>query len=171
MSSSAPRPIRATPPPATPGAARASRARSPMRRPATTAMPARRRIRVIGAPASGAIRSAARRRTSATRPGRVIRAPAGARTRRSPTARPGTAVAGVRVSLLGHGEYGWTRTRSDGMFDLVVNGGGLFTVRYAKAGFLTADRQVTVPWEAYAVLPAVVLSAHDPAVTTVDLAA
>ena len=34
-----------------------------------------------------------------------------------------------------------------------------------------ADRQVTVPWEAYAVLPTVILIAHDPAVTSVDLTA
>jgi hypothetical protein len=55
------------------------------------------------------------------------------------------------------------------MFDLVVNGGGVLTVRYEKAGFLPVDRQVTVPWESYAVLPQAVMIAHDPTVTTVDL--
>jgi len=35
------------------------------------------------------------------------------------------------------------------MFDIAVNGGGLLTVNYEKAGYLSAQRQVQVPWQDY----------------------
>ncbi len=85
--------------------------------------------------------------------------------------RDGTGVSGVRASLVGHPELGWTRTRSDGRFDLVVNGGGSLTVRLAKTGLLPVDRQVDVPWQDYVNLPDVVMLAKDTATTAVDLSA
>ena len=57
------------------------------------------------------------------------------------------------------------------MFDLAVNGGGQLTITYSKAGLLSAQRQLTVPWQDYSLLPDVVLIAADPQVTTVNLAA
>jgi hypothetical protein len=54
---------------------------------------------------------------------------------------------GVTVSILGHPELGQTQTRVDGVFDLAVNGGGSLTVDYRMAGYLPAQRQVTVPWQ------------------------
>jgi hypothetical protein len=53
------------------------------------------------------------------------------------------------------------------MFDLVVNGGALYTVRYAKADALPAQRQVTTPWQEYALLPDVALVPLDARVTTI----
>jgi Right handed beta helix region/Putative metal-binding motif len=85
--------------------------------------------------------------------------------------RDGQPLSGVTITILHHAEFGQTLSRADGMFDLVVNGGGPLTVNYHKAGFLSAQRQLTVPWQNYAWLPDVVLVSVDPQVTTVDLTA
>lgn len=83
----------------------------------------------------------------------------------------GTSLPGVHISILDHPELGQTRTRADGMFDLVVNGGGWLTVNYTKTGFLSSQRKVEAPWQDYAWLPDVVLLQPDPNVTLVDLTA
>src|SRR5262249_23606762 len=63
------------------------------------------------------------------------------------TDRSGAPLPGVTITVLHHPEFGQTLSRADGMFDLAVNGGGLLTVTYQQAGLLTAQRQVTVPWQ------------------------
>ncbi|MDE2179981.1 MAG: tandem-95 repeat protein [candidate division NC10 bacterium] len=83
----------------------------------------------------------------------------------------GTPLPGVVVSILNHPELGQTQSRSDGWFDLVVNGGGLLTVKYENAGYLPAQRQVQAPWQDFVVLPDVVMIPRDTQATTVDLAA
>jgi RHS repeat-associated protein len=83
--------------------------------------------------------------------------------------REGAPLSGVRITVLGHPELGQTLSRGDGLFDLVVNGGGLLTVDYEKAGFLPAQRQVQAPWRDYAWLPEVVLIPADPRVSAIDL--
>jgi hypothetical protein len=85
--------------------------------------------------------------------------------------RDGTPLPRVAVTVLGHPEFGSTLTRADGMFDLVVNGGGLLTVQYVKDGYLNAQRQVEAPWQDYAWLPDVVLVQADAQVTAIDLTA
>jgi RHS repeat-associated protein len=80
-----------------------------------------------------------------------------------------TPLLGVTITILNHPEFGQTLSRADGMFDLAVNGGGLLTVEYQKAGYLPARRQVQAPWQDYAFLPDVVLIALDSQVTTIDL--
>jgi YD repeat-containing protein len=85
--------------------------------------------------------------------------------------RNGAPLPGVTIAILNHPELGQTLSRADGMFDLAVNGGGPLTVTYSKAGLLSAQRQLTVPWQDYAFVPDVVLIAADPQVTTVNLAA
>src|SRR5262249_40774864 len=47
--------------------------------------------------------------------------------------RAGAPLGGVTITLLGHPEFGQTRSRADGMFDIAVNGGGPLTVRYEQA--------------------------------------
>ncbi|MEO8137661.1 MAG: hypothetical protein ABI831_27225, partial [Betaproteobacteria bacterium] len=42
--------------------------------------------------------------------------------------RSGSVLAGATISIIEHPELGQTRSRGDGMFDLVVNGGGSLTV-------------------------------------------
>lgn len=83
----------------------------------------------------------------------------------------GTPIAGVAISILNHAEFGQTRTRADGWFDLAVNGGGLLTVKYDNPGYLPVQRQVQTPWQDYVVLPDVVLVQPDSNATTIDLSA
>ena len=64
--------------------------------------------------------------------------------------RDGAALAGVAITVVAHPEFGQTLSRADGAFDLAVNGGGLLTVNYQKAGFLPVQRQVSVPWQDFA---------------------
>ncbi len=86
------------------------------------------------------------------------------------TGRDGKPLVGVDISILGHPEFGQTLTRSSGMFDIVVNGGGWLTVEYAKQGYLSLQRKVNAPWRNYAWLPDVVMALEDANVTQIDLA-
>ena len=76
---------------------------------------------------------------------------------------------GVKITILDHPEFGYTYSRDDGLFDMVVNGGGLITINYDRQGSLPAQRQMDVPWQTYAWAPDVVLIPLDTNVTTVDL--
>ena len=66
--------------------------------------------------------------------------------------------------------FGATVSQGSGLFDLAVNGGGLVTVRYQKEGFVSVQRDVKAPWQDYAMLPDVVMTRRDSAVTTVAMA-
>jgi RHS repeat-associated protein len=83
--------------------------------------------------------------------------------------RDGQPLPGVTIRIKDHGEFGHTRSRADGMFDLAVNGGGWLTVRYEREGYLPVQRQVEAPWQDYVWLPDVVMIGLDPQVTSVDL--
>ena len=85
--------------------------------------------------------------------------------------REGLPLSAVAITILNHPEYGRTLTRDDGMFDLVVNGGGALTVDYQKEGYLPAQRQGKVPWQDYVWMPDVVLITLDAQVTAVNLSA
>jgi YD repeat-containing protein len=56
----------------------------------------------------------------------------------------GLAIAGVTVSVLDHPEFGATRTRENGWYDLVTWGGGQKILRIQKIGFADAQRRVTL---------------------------
>jgi RHS repeat-associated protein len=84
--------------------------------------------------------------------------------------RDGLALPGVTITILNHPEYGQTLSRLDGMFDLVVNGGGYLTVKYQKSGYLEVQRQLNVAWQDYAWAPDVVLISLDSKTTSIDLA-
>ncbi len=83
--------------------------------------------------------------------------------------RAGAPIPGVQVDVLGHAELGTTLTRADGVFDLLVNGGGPVMLRFVKGGLLPAQRQVVPDWRRYHSVPDVVLVALDPKATPVDL--
>ncbi len=83
--------------------------------------------------------------------------------------RSGTPLSGVKVSVLGHPEWGQTTTRSDGYFDMAVNGGGLLTITYEKAGYYKVQRQADVYVRDYTVFDDIVMVAPDPTVSVVDL--
>jgi RHS repeat-associated protein len=63
----------------------------------------------------------------------------------------------VAVRVLGHDEFGYTLTRADGRFDLVVNGGSQITLRFLKSDYLEAQRDVRPPVNDYEVLDNVAL--------------
>ncbi|MCR8634636.1 fibronectin type III domain-containing protein [Paenibacillus radicis (ex Xue et al. 2023)] len=81
----------------------------------------------------------------------------------------GLPLAGVLATILNHDELGVTRSRTDGMFDLAVNGGGIINVQLSKEGYMPVQRKITVTAGDYAALPDVVLKAYDTKVTVVDL--
>ena len=82
--------------------------------------------------------------------------------------RTGAALSGVKIKVLDHPEYGQTFSRTDGKFDLAANGGGKLVVDYSKSGYLSAQRQVEIPWQDYVELDSLVLVPLDTAVTTVN---
>jgi RHS repeat-associated protein len=80
----------------------------------------------------------------------------------------GAPLIGVSVSVAGHPELGTTTTQANGVFSMAVNGGGALRLRYAKTGYLGAERHLDVPWSDFGWAPAVTLLAPDAAVTTVS---
>ena len=83
--------------------------------------------------------------------------------------RSGAGLSGVRLSVHRRGELGATLSRTDGAFDLVVNGGSEIVVSYVKDGYLPAQRRVLAPVRDWVHLPDVVLVVEDAAATAVDL--
>ena len=79
----------------------------------------------------------------------------------------GGALEGVAVSIFDHPGYGSTATDRDGRFTLPVEGGGILSVSYRKPGFISAQRQVQVPWNDIAVVDTVSLVFEDAAATVV----
>ena len=80
------------------------------------------------------------------------------------------ALSGARISILNHPEFGETRSRADGMYDLVINGGGKLIVRVQRTGYFEVQRDVIVPWLDFVHAADVVLTRPDAAATVVDLA-
>ena len=71
----------------------------------------------------------------------------------------GSALAQARVSLHGQPDLGWVRTRSDGRYDLVVNGGAAIVLSFDAADRLPAQRHIRVAPGEYADAPTVSLIA------------
>jgi len=79
------------------------------------------------------------------------------------------ALTGVKVSLKDHPELGQTLSRQDGMFDMVVNGGGVLTINYTKNGYLPVQRQVKAPWRDFTHADDIVMIPLDTRITTISL--
>ncbi|MFT3777052.1 MAG: RHS repeat-associated core domain-containing protein [Ottowia sp.] len=73
----------------------------------------------------------------------------------------GQPLPGATVRIAGHPEYGQTRTRADGWYDLAANGGGWITVHIEKPGYMSAQRRFQAPWRDWAIAPDVVLLPYD----------
>ncbi len=82
----------------------------------------------------------------------------------------GQPLSGVNITIKNHPEFGQTLSRSDGGFDMVVNGGGLLTINYEKLDYLPVQRQINVPWNDYAILDDIVMIQLDSRVTSINLA-
>jgi hypothetical protein len=78
-------------------------------------------------------------------------------------------LAGVTIRVKGYPELGQTLSRTDGLFDLAVNGGGTLTVEYVRDGYLPAQHQVEAARQDYAWVDDLLLIPLDPVVTTIDL--
>jgi RHS repeat-associated protein len=85
--------------------------------------------------------------------------------------RTGLPLGGVSVSIFGHPELGQTLTRADGMYDLVVNGGGVLALAFSKQGFFNVHRHATVDWRDTESVATVVMTAADTAVTSIQMGA
>jgi hypothetical protein len=75
----------------------------------------------------------------------------------------------VVITIADHPEFGFTRTRSDGRFDMLVNGGSQLAVQFQAESFIQASRTIFVPWNEYVRVPQVALVQLDLAVTQIDL--
>ncbi len=64
---------------------------------------------------------------------------------------------GIEVTVRGRPELGRTRTRADGRWDLMVNGGGTLVFELRKNGYLLAQRRIDVPWSRVVWAPDVTL--------------
>ena len=81
----------------------------------------------------------------------------------------GEPLAGVRVSVHKHPEYGQTFSREDGMFDLAINGGGTTVLNYTKTGYLPVQRKAHAAWNEYGWTDDVAMTEIDPLVSHIDL--
>ena len=59
----------------------------------------------------------------------------------------------VRVSVKDHPEYGFTETRFDGRYDLVVNGGSVLVLNLEHERYVRAQRSVATEWQREHVVP------------------
>ncbi len=82
--------------------------------------------------------------------------------------REGDPLTDVQVSVVNHPEVGSTTTRTNGIFDIVANGGAPLTLNFEKPGFFPAHRRVEVPWQDFVIAPEVVLVPLDPVSTAVN---
>lgn len=67
---------------------------------------------------------------------------------------------GVRVSTSTPLE-GFTLTRDDGWFDLMVNGGGSITLQFGRSPFRPQSRIVTVPWNEVVIIDTTIMSTEE----------
>ncbi|MFN0140176.1 MAG: BACON domain-containing protein [Pyrinomonadaceae bacterium] len=81
----------------------------------------------------------------------------------------GQPIVKAKITILDHPELGQTLTRADGMFDIVVNGGGEINVKYEKLGFMPVQREERSDWQEYDSVEDVVMIPHDGSVTFIDL--
>ncbi|HXU62114.1 MAG TPA: kelch repeat-containing protein, partial [Polyangia bacterium] len=83
----------------------------------------------------------------------------------------GAGISGVSVTTFNGVDYGATVTDADGTYSFVVNGADQYRLLYTLTGYLPVQRTEWVRPQDYSWFPDVVLTAVDPASTSVDLAA
>jgi hypothetical protein len=80
----------------------------------------------------------------------------------------GDPLPGVEVTIKDHPELGGTLSRTDGGYDLAVNGGGWLTLQLRLDGRIPAQRTLDIPWQEFTYVGDVVLVERDDTVTTID---
>ena len=78
-------------------------------------------------------------------------------------------LSGVKVTIAQHPEFGETISRSDGAYDMVVNGGGVLTLSYEKEGYIPVQRVIESAWEKITCLEDIVLVPYDPNPNPINL--
>jgi RHS repeat-associated protein len=79
----------------------------------------------------------------------------------------GAPLSGVAVHFNDHPEYGTSYTDANGRFSIPIDGGTTMTLTYKKQGLITAQRQVYVPWNGYAVAETLKMIVEDNIATTI----
>uniref|UniRef100_A0AAY4CW13 Teneurin-4 n=1 Tax=Denticeps clupeoides TaxID=299321 RepID=A0AAY4CW13_9TELE len=69
----------------------------------------------------------------------------------------GTPLVGVNITFINNPTYGYTVTRQDGSFDLVMNGGVAVALRFERAPFITQEHTLWLPWGRFFVMDTVVM--------------
>lgn len=85
------------------------------------------------------------------------------------TDRQGIPLPGVRVSIAGAPELGYTLTRSDGTYDMLVNGGGTLNVDFARRNYISSQRTPLVPELTTTAVPEVAMMPVSRVATKVEL--
>ena len=76
---------------------------------------------------------------------------------------------GVAVSVQGEPDYGVTFTRTNGCYDIAVNGGSFLVFDYRRYGYLPVQRTVDVPWQEGVEVPDIFFLQSDTNLAVVDL--
>ncbi|ESP00102.1 hypothetical protein LOTGIDRAFT_91191, partial [Lottia gigantea] len=91
------------------------------------------------------------------------------------TTKDGTPLISVRVGVVTQPLYGYTLTRDEGVFDILVNGGGSVKLEFIRQPFATKTASVLVPWNQIITMDTVVMtlrnepeSMADPALCSVE---
>ena len=79
----------------------------------------------------------------------------------------GEALPGVRVSVHGSPNLGYAVSRADGMFDLVMNGGGDVTITYQADEYFPVQRTLTTAWEEFINAPTIAMTQADAQAATI----
>ncbi|KAI1299285.1 Teneurin-m [Halotydeus destructor] len=58
----------------------------------------------------------------------------------------GNGLTGIRISVATDPQFGFTLTRPDGWFDILVNGGSMITLQFQRSPFHPIKRTIMVPW-------------------------
>ncbi|XP_076799431.1 teneurin-3-like isoform X4 [Clavelina lepadiformis] len=67
----------------------------------------------------------------------------------------GSPLVSVQVQVSGQSSYGSTKTRSDGWFDMLVNGGGSLTLALQRSSFVSTSVTVFTSWNDFLIIPTI----------------
>jgi len=75
----------------------------------------------------------------------------------------------VKISINNHSEFGFTYTKTNGEFDIAVNGDQKYEVSYQKEGFVTVQRDAKPEKNNFEVINKIVMIPYSTKVTVIDL--
>jgi hypothetical protein len=83
----------------------------------------------------------------------------------------GQALPGAKITVKRNPSLGQTVSRTDGRYDLLINGGGTVTLEIEALGYLPVQRTLQVPWSGFAQLEAVSMTVQSDVATSLELGA